>query len=245
MIRTIFFKELKILFVSPLSWIMLGLMQIIFAWIFFSRVDYFLSIQFQLGRMSSPPGLTEIVNIPVFGVCSIVLLVITPLLTMRLFSEEKKNQTLPLLFSSPISIFEITLGKFLSVMFFASLFPILIFFMTSSLIFGGNLDLGLMMSCVIGILLLSSCLLSIGIFISSLTSSPIVAAMGGFGINLILWLINIASEDPETFIYKVSLINHFENFLDGTVYVKDVLYFLIITFFMLLLTIKKINNERF
>ena len=135
MIRTIFFKELKILFVSPLSWIMLGLMQIIFAWIFFSRVDYFLSIQFQLGRMSSPPGLTEIVNIPVFGVCSIVLLVITPLLTMRLFSEEKKNQTLPLLFSSPISIFEITLGKFLSVMFFAILFPILIFFMTSSLIF--------------------------------------------------------------------------------------------------------------
>ena len=85
--------------------------------------------------------------------------------------------------------------------------------MTSSLIFGGNLDLGLMMSCVIGILLLSSCLLSIGIFISSLTSSPIVAAMGGFGINLILWLINIASEDPETFIYKVSLINHFETFL--------------------------------
>ena len=67
MIRTIFLKELKILFVSPLSWIMLGLMQIIFAWIFFSRVDYFLSIQFQLGRMSSPPGLTEIVNIPVFG----------------------------------------------------------------------------------------------------------------------------------------------------------------------------------
>ena len=99
-------------------------------------------------------------------------------------------------------------------MFFASLFPILIFLMTSSLIFGGNLDLGSMLSCVIGILLLSSCLLSIGIFISSLTN-PIVAAMGGFGINLILWLINIASEDPETFIYKVSLINHFENFLMG------------------------------
>ena len=157
---------------------------------------------------------------------------------MRLFSEEKKSDLTIIIFFS--NFYSRNYYRKISIGYvFYKFIPNFNFFMTSSLTFGGNLDLGLMMSYVIGILFLSSCLLSIGIFISSLTSSPIVAAMGGFGINLILWLINIASEDPESFIYKVSLINHFENFLDGTVYVRDILYFALITFFMLLLTIKK------
>ena len=89
------------------------------------------------------------------------------------FSEEKKNQTLPLLFSSPISIFEITREIFIGNVF-CKFIPDFNFFHDILFNIWWQLDLGLMMSCVIGILLLSSCLLSIGIFISS-TSSPIVA----------------------------------------------------------------------
>jgi len=100
MIQTIVAKELRALFTSPLAWVILAFLQIILAWIFLTRVDYFLTIQPQLARVPNAPGLSEIVVVPMFGIASIVLLMSVPLLTMRLIAEERRNRTMTMLMSA-------------------------------------------------------------------------------------------------------------------------------------------------
>ena len=153
MIWTIVTKELRTLFASPLAWVVLAFLQIILAWIFLTRVDYFLTIQAQLARMPNAPGLTEIVAVPMFGIASIVLLMSVPLLTMRLVAEERRNQTMAMLMSAPISMTQIVLGKFLATLAFLAIVGGLIALMALSLLLGGKLDLGLIATNLLGLLL--------------------------------------------------------------------------------------------
>ena len=120
MIITIIRKELHMLFISPLAWLLLALVQLVLAWVFLVRLDAFLEIQSQLLQIANPPGVTEIIVTPVFAVAAIVLLMITPLLSMRLIAEERRNRTLTLLISAPVSMTDIVLGKFLGLMVFFS-----------------------------------------------------------------------------------------------------------------------------
>ena len=87
MIRVVAMKELRLLFGSPLAWVVLAFLQLMFAWIFLSRMQMFLELQPQLAMTPSAPGVTEIVAAPVFGTASIMLLMVIPLLSMRLIAE--------------------------------------------------------------------------------------------------------------------------------------------------------------
>ena len=122
MIFTIAAKELKSLFSGPMAWIILAVLEIVLAYFFLNQVDAFLTIQPQLTALANPPGVTELIVTPLFGNAAIILLMAVPLLSMRLIAEEKRNQTLNLLLSAPISVSEIILGKFLGLMAFLSLF---------------------------------------------------------------------------------------------------------------------------
>src|SRR5687768_5172945 len=104
MIFVVAHKELKILFGSPLAWVILALAQLVLTWAFLAHLDIFLEIQPQLIRIASPPGITESIVAPSFALAAIVLLMTTPLLTARLIAEERRNHTLPFLISAPISI---------------------------------------------------------------------------------------------------------------------------------------------
>src|SRR5215217_5202631 len=101
---TIAEKELKILFCSPVAWVILALAQMVLAWVFLAYLDTFLQIQPQLVKIANPPGVTETIVAPLFLVAAIVLLTATPLLSARLIAEERRNQTLTFLISAPISI---------------------------------------------------------------------------------------------------------------------------------------------
>ena len=118
MIGTIAARELRSLFFSPLAWTMLAVIQVIIAFLFLVQVDFFLQIQPRLAQMPGAPGLTEIVVAPTFGNAALILLLVVPLLTMRLVSDELRNQTLSLLFSAPVSMSAIILGKYLGVLGF-------------------------------------------------------------------------------------------------------------------------------
>ena len=104
MIGTIAARELRSLFFSPLAWTMLAVIQVIVAFLFLAQVDLFLQIQPRLPQMPGAPGLTEIVVAPTFGNAALILLLVVPMLTMRLVSDELRNQTLSLLFSAPVSM---------------------------------------------------------------------------------------------------------------------------------------------
>src|ERR1700710_3153041 len=144
MIRTIIAKELRTLFASPLAWVVLAFLQIILAWIFLTRVDYFITVQPQLARVPNAPGLTEIAIVPMFGIASIILMMSVPLLTMRLIAEERRNRTMTFLMSAPVSMTQIILGKFLATFIFLAIVCALIAGMALSLLAGGKLDYGLL-----------------------------------------------------------------------------------------------------
>ncbi|HVY07092.1 MAG TPA: ABC transporter permease [Burkholderiales bacterium] len=244
MIRTIVAKELRTLFASPLAWVVLAFLQLVLAWIFLTRLDYFLSVQSQLARVPNAPGLTEIAVVPMFGIASIILMMSVPLLTMRLIAEERRNKTMALLMSAPISMTQIVVGKFLATFVFLAMVCGLIALMALSLLSGGNLDFGLLLSNLVGMLLLTGSFAAIGLFVSCLTTHPVVAAIGSLAALLGLWLMNIAATDPGSLLHLYSLLKHFEGFMNGTVAVTDLLYFALLTAVFLILSIRRLDADR-
>ena len=118
MIFTIAGRELRSLFLSPLAWSMLAVTLFILAWLFLTQIEIFLSLQPRLAALEGAPGVADIVVAPLFADAAVVLLLITPLITMRVLSEERRNRTLSLLFSAPVSMTEIVIGKYLGILSF-------------------------------------------------------------------------------------------------------------------------------
>lgn len=244
MIFTIASKELKILFSGPMAWVILAVLEIVLAYFFLSQVDAFLAIQPRLVALANPPGVTELIIPPLFGNAAIILLMAVPLLSMRLIAEERRNQTLNLLLSAPVSVSEIILGKFFGLMVFLSLFISLATLMSLSLYAGATLDLGLLASNVVGLTLLAGSFAAIGLFISSLTAHPIIAAIGSFGALLGLWIINISAHGPGSWLHVLSLMKHFESFNRGIIASADAAYFVLFITLFLVLTVRQLDNDR-
>lgn len=247
MIATIALRELRSMFLSPLAWTVLAIAQLILSWIFFTQIDVFFSIQEELATLPNAPGVTDLVVAPVIEIASIMLLMVSPLLTMRLISEERRNSTLCLLLSSPISITEIVLGKFLGIVLFYFIFVCMISLMPLSLLFGTELDLGKLAAGTLGLLLLLSSFAAAGLFLSSLTSNPVIAAISTFGLLLLLWIIDRSTGNNESasniFTY-LSLTNHLAPMIRGIINSVDIAYFTLFITTFLLLTIRQMDAER-
>lgn len=244
MIFTIAGKELRRLFTAPLAWVILAFFQLILAWIFLNQLQLFLDLQPQIAMTPSAAGITEIVVKPTFGTATIILLMIVPLLSMRLIAEERRNQTLPFLLSSPVSITQIVLGKFLGLFAFMSLAVGLLVLMAVSLYFGGKLDLGLLAGNILGLLLLCGSFAAVGLYLSCLTSHPLVAGVGTFAVLLGLWLVNISANDPDSAMHLLSLIKHYDSFSRGTLALKDLAYYAVLMALFLLLSIRRLDADR-
>jgi ABC-2 type transport system permease protein len=244
MIFTLAGKELRSMFTSPLAWVVLAFVQLILSWIFLFRIDYFISAQAQIASTPNAPGLTEIAIVPMFGIASIVLLMSVPLLTMRLISEERRNQTMALLMAAPISMTEIVLGKYLALIAFLALISMLILMMALSVLAGGTIDFGLLIANLIGLMLLGASFAAIGLFISCLTNYPVVAAILSLGAFLGLWIMNIAASDPESYLNLVSLLKHFEGFMNGSIAATDLIYFSLLITTFLILSVRRLDADR-
>ena len=244
MIFTIAAKELKILFSGPMAWIILAVLEIILAYFFLGQVDAFLAIQPQLTALANPPGVTELIVTPLFGNAAIILLMAVPLLSMRLLAEEKRNRTLTLLISAPLAMTEIVLGKFLGLLLFLAAVIALPALMALSLYAGGRLDSGLLLANLLGALLLAASFASLGLFVSSLTAQPVVAAMGTLGALLGLWIVNLATAEPDSVLHYLSVMKHFESFNKGLVNTGDIAYFALFTLTFLVLTVRRLDRDR-
>ena len=244
MIVTIIRKELGMLFISPLAWILLALIQLILTWVFLVRLDAFLEIQSQLMQIANPPGITEIIISPVFAMAAIILLMVTPLLSMRLLAEERRNHTLTLLISAPVSMTDIVIGKFLGLMVFFLAVIALIVALSISLRLGGALDFGLILSNALGLFLVTACFSALGLYISSLTAQPVIAAIGALGVLLGLWMINLAASETDGWLQYFSLLKHFEQFNQGLIDTLSIAYFILFIVIFLVLTIRRLDGER-
>ena len=254
MILTIAGKELKTLFTSPLAWVVLTFMQLILGgiWLIALLAPY-IQAQSQQILMPNSPGFTELVVAPVYATTAVVLLLAVPLLAMRLIAEERRNQTMVLLISAPLSMTEIVLGKFIGLLIFLLLVIGMITLMPLSLLLGGQLDLGLLVSLVIGITLVAASYASVSMYASSLTTQPVIAAMIGFGLLLAMLLLgNYAADNlrergwqvPAALAQVLSPLVNFEPFRKGVLdsYSVSCMLLLIATF--LILTIRRLDAAR-
>lgn len=243
MIATVVAKELRILFGSPLAWTILGALQLVLAWLFLNQVDAFINVQGQLLQLANPPGVTEMVVAPLFGATAMILLVITPILAMRLIAEERRNHTLPLLLSAPLSLGAIVMGKFLALWLFLCLLIALAAAMALALLAGGPLDIGLLLVSLAGLTLLAACLAALGLYFSSLTAHPALAAISGMAASLGLWLLDIASQEIAP-LHALSLLQHFGQSNRGLLDTADVGYFLLFAATFLVLTVLRLDRDR-
>lgn len=237
-------NELRRLFKSPLAWVILATIQFLLA-IFF----YLLLAQYiQPASAGSGIGLTEFVVSGMYQIAGVIMLLVSPLLTMRLIAEERLLGTIKLLFSSPISVTEFVLGKYAGIITFYCVALFMISLMPASLLIGVRLDLGQIIACLLGLFLLMSAFASIGLFISSLTQQPAVAAISTFGFLFLLWIISIAgtnaSENTAAIFSYLSLLSHYNNLLNGVFNSSDVAFYIIVSVLFLILSIWRLDAER-
>lgn len=249
MVLTLAQRELRSLFLSPLAWAILAIMQFILAYLFLSSLNEFISLQPQLQNLDSPPGATELVIAPIYGSAAFIFMMIVPLLTMRIISEERRNRSIALLFSAPISMTEIILGKYLGLLGFLLLASLMISLMPLTLLFAGPIDLGLLTAMLLALFLLVASFAAIGLFLSTLTVQPTIAAVSTFGALLLLWIIDWAGDqvgDSTTsgLLEYLSILRHFEALSRGLVSSADILYFLLFISVFLVLGIRRLDADR-
>jgi ABC-2 type transport system permease protein len=248
---SVYRKELYSLFALPVFYAVAFTFLVIAGYFFYSAIAYYNLLSFQAGQnpmMAKQMNLMEMVLRPFFFDLSIVLLLISPLLTMRLFAEERKTGTMELLLTYPLSDRSIVLAKYAAVV---SAFAVIVagtlpgIFLLNYL---GSPAWKPILCGYLGILLLGSSFMSLGVFTSSLTQNQIIAAVLSFGALLMLWVIGwaksyVGSAMGELLDY-LSIVKHFDTFSKGILDSRDLLYYLIFTVFFLFLTLRQMATYR-
>ncbi|HTG88875.1 MAG TPA: ABC transporter permease [Vicinamibacterales bacterium] len=248
-VLTIAQKELKSYFASPIAYIVIGFFALVFGWFYYVAVSYFLQASLQMGM----PGAGQ-VNIntmairPLLQNVAVVALFMLPLITMRTYAEEKRSGTIELLLTSPLTDTQIVLGKFFGAVALYALMLLVTWIHVSILFIYGNPEWKPIVTGYLGLLLMGSSFLSIGLLISSLTKNQIVAGMVTFAVLLLLWTLNWMSESAGPTMQKVlsalSITERFDDFSKGVVSVSHLVYYVSFISFGLFLTAKSVDSER-
>lgn len=245
MIRAIASREFLSLFISPLAWVVLAVVQFILAYVFLASLDVFIEAQPRLTGLEAAPGITEIVVMPLFGSVAVVLLLIVPIITMRAFSDERRNGTWTLLVTAPVTVTEIVIGKFCGVLGFFLILIALLILMPLSLVVGGPVDLGHLGAGALATLLLTASFIAIGLFASSLCAHPAAAAVSSFGMLLVLWIVDWrGSEANGDIMSYVSMLKHYHGLLAGRISSVDFVYFLLVIALALALTVWRLDADK-
>jgi ABC-2 type transport system permease protein len=243
-------KELNSYFVSPVAYLLLTMFAIIFGFFFWNSVGYFnaASLQSQMGGQPMPMSVNEYVIRPLLSNIGVVGLFFIPMISMRLFAEEKRLGTIELLATSPIRDIEVIIGKWLASLI---LYGVLLLFSAINFAFlfrYGNPDWKPLAIGYLGLLLQAGGLLAIGTFISSLTKNQIIAGAATFGVCLLLWVLEWVSGYETATWAKVlayfSVITHYDSFSKGVLDTKDAIFYVSMIFLGLFLTSRSMESLR-
>lgn len=248
-ISTIAGKELRSYFGSPIAWVTLGMFALLFGYFYNAHLDFFMrqSMQSQFG----PPRPSN-VNVDMISMllrnATVVFLFFLPMITMQTYSEEKRSGTIELLLTSPVTDVEIVLGKFIGVVgFFASQLLLTLFYI-AILFAAGQPDWRPIAGAYVGLLLMGSCFLAVGVFISSTTKNQMVAGAATFAVLLLFWIINWTADSAGPtmgpILNYLSITQHFDDFGKGVIDTTHVVFYLSFISFGLFLTLKSVDSER-
>lgn len=225
-------RELKSYFFSPLAYVLLGFYLLISGYFF---TTYVLSTHYAI--------LT-----PILGSMVTVFMFISPILTMRLISEDMKTGTDQLLLTSPVTVTDIVIGKFFSTVFVYLVALVITFLYPIYLKLYSSPDMGSIIAGYIGVFLIGVTFISIGLFASSLTENQMIAGVIGFALILMFWLISwlgdVFTGKAKAIFQNLSFFDRLNNFLNGLVNLSDVVFFISVIIFFIFLTIRVVDKRR-
>ena len=249
-VLTIAEKEVKSYFQSPIAYIIIGFFSLIFGYFFVALLSYFVSQSMQMQGMGGSPALNinQQLIAPVFLNTSVVALFVIPSITMRTYSEEKRSGTIELLLTSPLTDFQIIMGKFIGAMvLWAAMLAVTTVHIALLFIFGEP-EVMQVLTVYLGMLLMGGCFVSVGLFISSLTKNQVVSAMVTFAVFLLLWVIDWISSftgpTAQQVLTYLSIPQHLDDFTRGVLDTQHLVYYLSFITFGLFLTARSVGAER-
>jgi len=243
-------KELGSYFASPVAYILLIMFGLIFGFFFWNALASFVveSIQAQMSGQSIPMNLNEWIVRPLLSNVGVIGLFFIPMITMRLFAEEKRTGTIELLATSPVRDIEIIIGKWLASLI---LYACLLLFTAVNFAFlfkYGHPDWKPLLIGYLGLFLQAGALLAVGTFISTLTKNQIVAGAVTFGVCLLSWVAEwVSGYDNATWakvLAYMSVISHFESFGKGVLDSKDAIFYVTVIFLGLFFTARSMESLR-
>ncbi|GIW43159.1 MAG: hypothetical protein KatS3mg077_0441 [Candidatus Binatia bacterium] len=250
---TIAGKELRAAFVSPIAYVVLTGFMLLGGWFFFNLLNRFnflvqIYMSFRSPEVQSRLNLNELVVAPLLGNLSVVLIILVPVITMRSFAEEKRAGTYELLLTSPLSIAEIVIGKFIGVVAFLLIMLGLTAVYPAILLIYGNPEPGIIAAGYLGLFLLAVSFATVGLLTSSFTDNQIVAAVSCLIVLLLLYVISWPAETAGPTLAAVlrylSLTEHFSEMVKGVIETKDLIYFGSVIVLALYLTHRSVESVR-
>lgn len=248
-ILTIAGKELRAYFASPIAYVVIGFFSLIFGYFFYTLLWYF---DRQSMQMAPGSGMTMNVNQmligPVFMNVAVMALFMLPMITMRTYAEEKRAGTMELLLTAPLTDWQIILGKFFGAMgFYLAMLAVTVIHIAMLFVFGKP-EWKPIVTVYLGMTLMGGCFIALGLFISSLTKSQMVAGAATWGVFLLLWVINWIGQSlgptGQAIVQHLSITDHLDDFARGIVDTKHLVYYASFIAFGLFLTAKSVDSER-
>jgi ABC-2 type transport system permease protein len=249
-ILAIWQREMKSYFVSPIAYVVLTVFLFLSGLFFFgnlTQIVQYTMMQAQMGQGIQPIDVPAYVIQSLLKTMSVILLFLIPMLTMGLFSEEKKRGTIELLLTTPVGNFHGMLGKYLASLTFLLVLLLSSWLTVSALFFYGQPDWKPILSGYLGMFLYGAALLALGLFISTLTENQIVAVVLTFGLSLVLWLISVFSTSAgisKDIIDYLSVISHLDDFIKGVIDTSHIIYYLTFAFVGLFLAYRSLESMR-
>ena len=248
----VFKKEMRLYFGSPVAYVVFVFFLVISGW-FFSQIFLFYSDASMRSFMQQPQfgqNLNVIENVmrPLFTNMSVVLLFFIPMLTMRLFAEERKSGTFELLLTYPVRDGEVLAGKYLAALALYGLLLVLTLLYPGLVAYFTRVEWGPILSGYLGLVLTGAVFLAVGVLVSSLTENQIVAGFGTFGILLAFWIVGWGAEftggNLRGVLQYLSIGDHLDSFTRGLIDTKDLVYYLTGIGLALFLTLRSLESKR-
>jgi ABC-2 type transport system permease protein len=250
-ILAIWQREMKSYFVSPIAYVVLVIFLFLMGLFFFGNLTELVQysmMQAQFGQAGQPLDVPAYVTRSLFQTTSVILLFLIPMLTMGLFSEEKKRGTIELLLTTPVGNFQAMIGKYLASLTFLLILFISSMFTISALFIYSQPYWKPILAGYLGLFLYGAALLALGLFISTLTENQIVAVVVTFGVTLVLWLISIfgssATGATKDVIDYLSVISHLDDFIKGVIDTSHIIYYVTFAFIGLFLAYRSLESTR-
>src|SRR5438876_67562 len=247
----IFKKEMRLYFTSPVAYVVVAIFALIAGYFFYSIFAFFTlaSMQSMMNpAMARELNVTDSVMRPLFSNISVILLLLMPLVTMRQFAEERRSGTIELLLTYPVRDGAVLAAKYLAALALYGLMLVLTLLYPGIVVAFARLEWGPVATGYVGLLLMGSTFIAVGLFASSLTENQIVASITTFGILLILWIIGWSADYAGGAWGKVlqhlSILEHNDNFAKGVLDTKDVLYYANFIALALFLTLRSLEARR-